>query len=81
MLVVVYFLVSSSCLILECIEEGVSMHVDVWLLSEESLTVATESIQESIGYLLHLLLIEFLLFFLEVFYPIERYLPDRHVSG
>lgn len=46
-MVVVADLLIGSALILEGIEEGISMHVDIGLLPEESLPISAELIKET----------------------------------
>ena len=62
----------SSALVLHSVEKIIAMHVDVRLLSEKPLTIASESIHEVIVHLHHLLLLpESITFFLEMFDPLE----------
>lgn len=83
MIVIADLLIGSS-LILEGIEEGIAMHVDIWLLPEESLSIATELIKEtSVVVVLHhhLLLFELVLIILELLDSLEGRLPDRNILG
>lgn len=81
MIVVAYLLVGSS-LILEGVEERIPMHVDVRLLSEESLTISAEFVKETCVVVVlhhHLLLFELVLIILEFLDPLEGRLPDRYI--
>lgn len=72
----------SSALVLHSVEKIIAMHVDIRLLSEKSLTIASKSIHEVIVHLHHLLLLpESVTFFLKIFDPLERRLSDRYVFG
>ena len=81
MIVVADLLIRSS-LILESVEEGIPMHVDIGLLPEESLSVSTELVKEASVVIVlhhHLLLLELVLIILELLYPFEGRLPDGHI--
>lgn len=83
MIVIADLLIGSS-LILEGIEEGIAMHVDIGLLPEESLPIATELIKETSVVIVlhhHLLLFELVLIILELLDSLERRLSDRHILG
>lgn len=83
MIVIADLLIGSS-LILKSVEEGIAMHVDIWLLPEESLSIATELIKETCVVIVlhhHLLLFELVLIILELFDSLEGRLPDWHILG
>jgi len=71
MLVAIIYLIISLSLILECSEESVSVHIDVRLLTVETLTIASKSIIHNICQVHHLLLLEFIFFILEIFDSFE----------
>ena len=83
MVVIADFLILSA-LILESIEKGITMHVDIRLLSEEALTISIETIEHS-GVITilphHLLMLELIFLILEFLDPLERRLANWHIPG
>lgn len=83
MVVIADFLIRPA-LILEGIEKGVAMHVDIGLLAEEALTISIETIEHSSVITIlshHLLVLELILLILELLDTLEGGLADRHIPS
>lgn len=81
MIVIVNLLIRPS-LILEGIEEGIPMHVNIRLLPEESLPISTELVKETCVVIVlhhHLLLFELVLIILKLLDSLKGRLPDWHI--
>ena len=81
MLVAVGNFLIPTTLILEGSEESVSMHVYSWLLSEESLAIASHLIHDNCVQSHHLLLLELVALVLKILNPVERGLSYGHILG